>query len=211
MVESTTIEPVEQEITDLRASPAQHLHIQFAQAAVVGSRGVRLREEQFLGMVGLRLSGDSRVRHRVASGLGGSLPSRCGEVATGPGVATLWLSPDEFLVVTEGSRAATTVTSLLAALGGTAGAVVDLSANRTTLRLEGPAAREVLEKGCPLDLHPRSFEAGTAFSTNIGRVPVLLWKLGEETYRIMPRASFADFLGRWLVDAMAEYKVPETV
>ena len=43
----------------------------------------------------------------------------------------------------------------------------------------------------------------------IGSVPVILWKLDEELYRILPRSSFADFLGRWLLDAMAELKVPE--
>ena len=31
----------------------------------------------------------------------------------------------------------------------------------------------------------------------------------DETYRIFPRASFAEFLGRWLLDAMREYASPE--
>jgi sarcosine oxidase subunit gamma len=26
---------------------------------------------------------------------------------------------------------------------------------------------------------------------------------------VLPRASFADFLGRWLLDAMVEYRAPE--
>ena len=83
--------------------------------------------------------------------------------------------------------------------------MVDLSANRTTLELSGPRARAVLEKGCALDLHPRVFQPGTALSTEIGGIPVVLWKTGDETYRIFPRASFAEFLGRWLLDAMREY------
>jgi sarcosine oxidase, subunit gamma len=87
--------------------------------------------------------------------------------------------------------------------------VVDLSANRTTLELSGPSARAVLEKGCALDLHPREFVVGSAYVTLIGSVPVFLWKVEEETYRILPRSSFADFLGRWLLDAMAEFKAPE--
>ena len=70
-------------------------------------------------------------------------------------------------------------------------------------------ARDVLEKGCPLDLHPRAFESGTAYVTAIGSVPVLLWKLEQERYWVLPRASFADFLGRWLLDAMVEYRAPE--
>ena len=70
-------------------------------------------------------------------------------------------------------------------------------------------ARDVLEKGCPLDLHPRAFEPGTAYVTTIRSVPVLLWKLEQERYWVLPRASFADFLGRWLLDAVIEFKVPE--
>jgi sarcosine oxidase, subunit gamma len=89
------------------------------------------------------------------------------------------------------------------------GQVVDLSANRTTFELTGPRARAVLEKGCSLDLHPRVLKAGTALSTEIGNIPVVLWKTGEESFRIFPRASFADFLGRWLLDAMREFASPE--
>ena len=41
-----------------------------------------------------------------------------------------------------------------------------------------------------------------------------LVKISEELFRISPRSSCADFLGRWLFDAMlefngAEFKVPE--
>ena len=98
---------------------------------------------------------------------------------------------------------------LIEAIGDEPGSAIDLSANRTTFELAGPSARAVLEKGCPLDLHPRTFEVGTAYLTLIGSVPVVLWKVADERYRILPRSSFADFLGRWLLDAMAEFKAPE--
>ncbi|MGX1478997.1 UNVERIFIED_CONTAM: heterotetrameric sarcosine oxidase gamma subunit [Streptomyces canus] len=95
------------------------------------------------------------------------------------------------------------------ALDGAPGSVVDVSANRTTLELSGPAAREVLEKGCPLDLHPRAFGPGRAVSTTVGPIAVLLWQLDDgPTYRLLPRSSFADYLARWLIDAMSEYGGP---
>ena len=86
---------------------------------------------------------------------------------------------------------------------------MDLSANRTTFELSGSRARAVLEKSCSLDLHPRVFKAGTALATEIGHIPVVLFKTAEETFRLFPRASFADFLGRWLLDSMREYASPE--
>ena len=87
--------------------------------------------------------------------------------------------------------------------------VVDLSANRTTLELSGPSARAVLEKGCPLDLHPRVFGPGTAVSTTLGLVQVLLWQTDEQTWRIMPRSSFAVYIAQWLMDAMTEFASQE--
>ena len=206
MVE-TTIEPLDKTISGLRVSPAHHLHGAFVDAGVTGAFGVRVREEQFLTMVGLRVPVGSPDRARLAKILGAELPGGCGEVAAGHDVVVLWLSPDEFLVISQSVAGSTLVSYLRAGVSEGGAAVVDLSANRTTLRLEGPSARAVLEKGCPLDLHPRSFAEGTAVVTNIGRVPVILWKVEADSYRILPRASYADFLGRWLIDAMAEFKV----
>ncbi len=209
MVE-TTIEPLDKLVGGLRVSPAQHLHGAFVDAGVTGAFGVRLREEQFLTMVGLRVPVGSPDRARLAKILGAELPSRCGEVATGHDVVVLWLSPDEYLVISQSVAGSTLVSYLRAGVSGGGAAVVDLSANRTTLRLEGPSAQAVLEKGCPLDLHPRSFATGTAVVTSIGRVPVVLWKVETDSYRVLPRASFADYLGRWLIDAMVEFKVIST-
>ena len=120
----------------------------------------------------------------------------------------LWLAPDEFLVVSETDPAALTST-LVEAVADGPGSATDLSANRTTFVLSGPSAREVLEKGCALDLHPRAFAEGSAYVTTLGPVPVIIWKTGAESYRILPRSSFADFLGRWLLDAMVEFRAPE--
>lgn len=206
MVE-TTIEPLDKLIGGLRVSPAQHLHGDFVDAGVSGAFGVRVREEQFLTMVGLRVPIGSPDRTRLAQILGTELPGRCGEVATGHDVVILWLSPDEYLVISQSVAGSTLVSYLRAGVSGGGAAVVDLSANRTTFRLEGASAQAVLEKGCPLDLHPRAFTPGTAVASTIGRVPVILWKVGTDSYRILPRASYADYLGRWLIDAMAEFKI----
>jgi heterotetrameric sarcosine oxidase gamma subunit len=103
----------------------------------------------------------------------------------------------------------TVTAELREALGADPGSVVDVSANRTTLELSGPSARQVLEKGCPLDLHPRAFGPGQAVSTTVGPVAVLLWQVDDAaTYRLFPRSSFADYLARWLIDAMSEYRGP---
>jgi sarcosine oxidase subunit gamma len=146
--------------------------------------------------------------------LGLKLPTRVGEVtgsADGSGVAVLWLSPDEFLAVGQ-DEARTGVPpeawagDLREALGAGPGQVVDVSANRTTLELSGPRARSVLEKSCELDLHPWAFPVGTAVVTLLGSTGVIIWRTAEETWRVMPRASFTTHVVRWLLDGMREYR-----
>jgi sarcosine oxidase subunit gamma len=209
MVESAVSAAPSELLADVRrVSPAAHLAEKFAAAEVTGARAVRIREVAFLTMVGVRSAPGSAAAARIETRLGASLPTVCGSVTTANGVSVLWLSPDEFLVVTD-EQSPQLTSRLVEALGDEPGSVIDLSANRTTFELAGPSARAVLEKGCPLDLHPRSFELGAAYLTLIGSVPVVLWKVAEDAYRILPRSSFADFLGRWLLDAMAEFKAPE--
>ncbi|MHA7189451.1 sarcosine oxidase subunit gamma [Arthrobacter sp. MDT2-16] len=197
-------------LREIRRSPASHLTAAMEAGSVEGT--VTLKEGPFQTMVGLRVDPRSEEGARVAA-LAGGLPARCGEVGGADGVRTLWLGPSEFLVVApeeaHDSLGGDLIGSLGAALGGAPGQVVDLSANRTTFELSGTRARAVLEKGCSLDLHPRSFPPGTALSTEVGNIPLVLEKTGEESFRLFPRASFADFLGRWLLDAMREYASPE--
>ena len=194
----------------LRVSPAAPLREAFEAGSVQGV--VELREVSFLTMVGLRVDRNSDAGQRIAAVTGG-LPAACGGVSGTGDTSVLWLGPEEFLVVapTEAheSLGGDLIQALREALADGAGQVVDLSANRTTFELTGPRARAVLEKGCSLDLHPRVLSAGTALSTEVGNIPVVLWKTGEDSFRIFPRASFADFLGRWLLDAMREYASPE--
>lgn len=205
-------EQVMTDISHLRRSPLAHLEDILRESAVAGERGVAVREIPFLTQVGLRAEPGSAAAAALEAAAGVSLPTRVGETTgAADGTAVLWIGPDEYLLIApEGSDVAARLT---AALDAEPGAVVDLSANRTTLELTGPSARAVLQKGCPADLHPRVFGPGTAVATTLGLVPVLVWRTADQgagqTYRILPRASFADYTARWLVDAMTEFAAPE--
>lgn len=199
---------IDQDLAARRRSPAAHLVARFAAAEVTGPRGVALREVPFRTMIGIRAVPGTAAGEQLETALGALLPTSCGQVAVGRSGSVLWLSPDEFLLVSDADHTELTK-SLAGALAGEPGSVTDLSANRTTFELAGPSARAVLEKGCPLDLHPRAFPAGSAYLTAIGSVPVIVWKTGDGSYEIMPRSSFADFLGRWLLDAMTEFSARE--
>jgi len=190
------------DLTTLRRSPLAHLAERMASASRPDTVG--LAEAPFTGMVGLRVDPAAPAAVRVAAVLGAPLPTSCGDVTGAGAHRALWLGPDEWLVVTS-TDAVALADQLTTALGEDPGLALDLSANRTVLELSGPKARDVLEKGCPVDLHPRSFGAGQAVSTTLARIPVLLWQTGAESYGLLPRSSFADYVARWLLDAMVEH------
>ena len=60
----------------------------------------------------------------------------------------------------------------------------------------GPRARDVLAKGCALDLHPRAFGTGRCAQTLLGRARSILEQLADEplTYGMLVRNSFAAYV-----------------
>jgi sarcosine oxidase subunit gamma len=192
------------DLTMQRRSPLAHLTRGDRDGAIRSDRGVRLAESPFLTMVSLRVDPATPAASRLAGVLGAELPGACGEVSEHGPHKVLWLGPDEWLVVSELSSGFL-VGALTDAVEGAHAAVIDVSANRTVLELSGPAARSVLEKGCPVDLHPSAFRVGMAVATTLARIPLLLWNSEPYTYRLLPRSSFADYVARWLLDAMEEF------
>jgi sarcosine oxidase subunit gamma len=170
---------------------------------------VRLAEEPFLSQVDLRVHPGSPAVARIEQALGLALPHHqpnrvSGDADTG----VLWLGPDEWLVVGPDGHAQRVLDAVRSALADSLGSSVDVSANRTTLRLSGPSAREVLEKICSLDLHPRAFGPGHCAQTLVGRTQAILWQVGAAPdYRLLVRCSFAGYLADLLLDAMREFRV----
>jgi sarcosine oxidase subunit gamma len=191
----------------LRRTPGAHLAAEMAEVGERSQGDVTLRELSFPVQLGLRARPGSASATALEGVLGAPLPTGHGRV-TGDqdGMHVLWLSPDEFLAVDlSREQVPGEGRDLEDALEGLPGQVVDLSANRTVLDLSGPRVRDVLDKGCHADLHPRAFEVGTAIVTQLGLVPVILHRYADSGYRVYPRASFADYLVRWLLDAAEEF------
>jgi sarcosine oxidase subunit gamma len=187
----------------LRRSPLHDMAEELRDAAVTGDRSVRLLEWPFLTMVSIRVAPDSDAARSIEQTLGTSLPRTVGEIGQHDANTVLWLGPDEWLVVSR-TEPATLVERLEAARAGAQAQIVDVSANRTVLEVAGTAARDVLEKGCPADLHPRAFADNTAIVTSLARVPVLLWKVDAQQFRVLPRTSLAPYVAAWLLDAVQE-------
>jgi sarcosine oxidase, subunit gamma len=171
-------------------------------------RTVELSEEPFVAMVDLRVDPDGPAASRASAILGVELPTTPSTYVSDDTLTAIWMGPDEWLI-TAGTRSAATLETELRAAVGEDGAAIDVSAQRTTLRLSGPDAREVLAKGCSLDVHPTVFRKGTAAQTMLGLAAVVLIALDDagSDYRILVRSSFARYLADWLIDAAEEFGV----
>lgn len=192
------------ELTTLRRSPLAGMVRELMESAVTGERDVRVSERRFTTMVSLRVDPASPAANAIEGVLGTALPRWAGDVTSNGQHSVLWQGPDEWLVVSRMSADAL-VAELQESVAGAHAAVVDVSANRTVLELRGAAARAVLQKGCPLDLHPRAFAPGLAVATTLARIPLVLWQVGPDSYRLLPRSSFAEYVARWLLDAAQEF------
>lgn len=118
----------------------------------------------------------------------------------------LRLGPDEWLLTSTTATGPAWEHALGDAVAPLGGAAVDVSAQRTSLRLRGALARELLACGCALDLRPASFPAGRCAQTLIAQAGVLLVAhgvdaQGTDDLELLVRTSFAHHLAAWLVDA----------
>lgn len=149
---------------------------------------------------------DTGFRAAVQRVTGGDLPLTANTAtALANGGHVLWLGPDEWLLVREGSPAPLAV-ALADALAGRHAAVVDVSSSRAVIAIAGAHARAVLAKGCSLDLHPRRFAAGRCAQTLLARASVIIHQTSDApAFRIHVRASLAVYLAEWLLEAAREF------
>lgn len=168
---------------------------------------IALRDSGFFGQIDLRGDpADVSFIDAVRQVLGLGLPTTANTASTNGDRAALWLSPDQWLILVPFATRAQTIDELKRALAGKHVSVTDVSANRTILELSGSKAREVLAKGCGLDLHPRAFKAGQCAQTVVARSQAVIWQTDETpTYRVLVRPSFAAYLTDFFIDGMKEY------
>ena len=171
------------------------------------SSGVEIRPIARLAQVSLRADAtDPALARGLGDAIGAALPTTPGTVASTPDGErhTLWLGPDEWLIIGPEGSAASIESAIHTANEKAFVTTVDVSANRVGIGVAGPAARELLGFGCSIDLDPPALGPGRCAQTLLARAAVIVWQTagGEDpTYRILVRPSFAGYLGAWLADA----------
>lgn len=168
------------------------------------SKLFRLRERPFLELVNVR--GDARdgaIAAAVQSVIGTPLPTTPNTVSRGSEYEALWLGPDEWLVRSNEARTPELEGKMRTALGALFASVVDVGSGYTVLEASGERVRDVISRGCPLDLHPKMLQSGQCAQSHFFKASIVLIPTSDDTFEIIVRRSFADYFCRILVDAAA--------
>jgi sarcosine oxidase, subunit gamma len=143
----------------------------------------------------LRVPSESRAALSKALGL--KLPEKPKTSASTGTRHALWLGPDEWLVIdeTEADLAApcASVKDLHSA--------VDVSHRTTAILVSGPGAEAAIAAGCPQDLSLAAFPVGACSRTVLGKVEIVLFRTGDEAYRVEVWRSFSDYAFTLLSEA----------
>ncbi len=160
---------------------------------------VSLREITDRGMIDLRgLTSDGAFMEAARSVLGVALPTTPRTSATWGDVRVLWLSVDQWLILSTRSKAQELIASLRAALQGIHALAVDVSDMRAVIRMEGEASRAVLMKGTSLDLLSGDFTAGTCRRMRFAEIAALLHVVEDDIFDIYVFRSYAHYAWEFL-------------
>ena len=150
------------------------------------------------GLVQLNLRGDAnneRFTNTVEKVLEQALPT-IPNTATFGAHRVYWLGPDEWLILSDTSSLAN---ELQKSLDEISCAINDISGGQIALRITGKHARDVLARGCTLDLHPQVFTTGMCAQSGLAKASVLMAAVdAENSFDVIVRRSFSDYLVRWL-------------
>ncbi len=205
----------------LRQSALAHLGLDGRAQASRGAAGVALAERPHRGMVSLRLdASDAGAMAAFEAAFGLALPTQPNTTAGHGEASALWLGPDEWWLAVPGPGSGPgpeagpeLADKLRAALADGFAAVTEVGESRTCIRMAGPKARALLQKGCPLDVHPRAFGAGTCAQTILAKATVAIHLSADESvaegpvFEVYVLRSFAEYLWTWIEDAGREYGV----
>lgn len=165
---------------------------------------LRLQEVEGFGLATIM------ARKGVAAGAIGDAigcPAPAGpETATAGSLRMIGTGPGTWLALNL-SAEPLWASSLVDQLNGLA-SVSDQSGGYALFRLQGPHARDLLQRGAFVDLDPAGFGPNAVATTVIAHIGVILWRAGDDVFDIALFRSFASSLKAWFADTAATLPFP---
>jgi sarcosine oxidase subunit gamma len=152
------------------------------------------------------LHGDARARAAAAPIWGVAFASQACRAVTTDARATLWLGPDEYLLlgVDDGPEDAAAA-ALETALGDVPHALVNIGHRQFALEVRGPHAATILNGACPLDLDLGQFPVGMCTRTVLSKADIVLWRTREDAFHLEVWRSFSGYVTGLLSEIAAEF------
>jgi sarcosine oxidase, subunit gamma len=120
--------------------------------------------------------------------------------------ATLWLGPDEYLLLGADEESAETVAQALErVLVDIPHALVNIGHRQFALEVSGAHAATVLSGACPLDLHLREFPVGMCTRTILAKADIVLWRIRDDAFHVEVWRSFSDYVTGVLREIAREF------
>lgn len=180
-------------------------HMQTGRFGAEGSTPVRLSERRVTIAQVMGRKGQNAALHAALVGvLGLDLPP-AGESAAKDATTAIWIAPETWLVLREAYPDDALARELMGA-SGDAASIADQSSGKCVVRISGARARDVLAKGCRIDLHPRVFAPGRSAVTPIAHIHTVLIQVdAAPTFDLIVPSTLARDFVEWLGLSAAEF------
>ena len=166
---------------------------------------IQVQEVSDLELIRIEINPFSDAALRLEKVIGTAFPQYAGEVTgdalaqeilygTRQIVALLYVDETTFLLVTrvDGVKLGRALDN---ALSSDPGLIVNVSVNRSVIELSGPQSHGIIERLAEFEVKPRYFEKGMAFQCYITGAPMMLWRISDDQYLLVPRhAHTAPFI-----------------
>lgn len=151
------------------------------------------------GQINLRARAKSAIK-AVEKELDLKLPQIPNTSACNAHHLILWLSPDEWLLLTEYSKAQALASKLQVSMLKQPVAITDVSDNRVRLILKGKHCISVLQQGAALDVE--ALKPGDVVQTLFAKTQMIIQCVSSEEYHLFVRTSFKSYTEQFLQFAM---------
>jgi sarcosine oxidase, subunit gamma len=138
--------------------------------------------------------GDAKARAAASSAWGVAFADQACRAMLAGERATLWLGPNEYLLLDRAADASPAASAIEQALGELPHALVDISHRQIAMQLRGPHAAEILNGACPLDLGIEEFPVGACTRTVFAKAEIVLWRMAHDTFQLEVWRSFAAYV-----------------
>jgi len=135
------------------------------------------------------------------------LPTEANTSSSSSKLTSIWLSPDEWMVVSNDTIKKDTnkyqlEENLYNSISKTnLGAVVDVTNQFTMLELEGSKIYELFSYGSPFNFNEFKEKKGSTTQTLLSNIDVIIHNKGENLVNLFVRRSFSEHLFSWINDS----------